>query len=268
MFYSRPVPDRAVRDRIDFPVEARGPARSAGVWYDRAMVATTRWSLVAAATDPAAPGARQALADLCRLYWYPVYAYVRRRGHDHHRAQDLTQAFFARLLENNDLAAADRTRGRFRSFLFAACQHFLANQHDRAAARKRGGGRTHVPLDLAAADGRFAAGPAHDDTPERVFDREWALGLLDRTLTDLRGEYADSGRAKLFDALKGMLAGGADAPYAELARQLGMTEGAVKVAVHRLRQRYRDRLRAAIAETVARPEDVDDEVRDLFAALG
>lgn len=232
------------------------------------MFATTRWSLVAAAQDPAAPESRQALADLCAAYWYPVYAYVRRRGHDHHRAQDLTQAFFARLLEKNDLADADRTRGRFRSFLLTACQHFLANQHDHAKAKKRGGGRSHVALDFGGADDRYAREPAHDDTPERLFDRRWALDLLDRALAELRTEYEESGRGKLFEALKGTLTGGADAAYAELARSLDMTEGAVKLAVHRLRQRYRDRLRAAIAETVEKPEDVDEEVRDLFAALG
>jgi RNA polymerase sigma-70 factor (ECF subfamily) len=233
------------------------------------MFATTHWSLVAAAQDPAAPAAREALADLCRAYWFPVYAYVRRRGHDRHRAEDLTQAFFARLLEKNDLAAADKTRGRFRTFLLTACQHFLANEHDRAAAKKRGGGKGHFPLDFAGAEGRYAHEPAHGDTPERAFERRWALELLDAALAELRAEYVESGRGKLFDALKGCLAGaGADAAYADLAAELDMTEGAVKVAVHRLRQRYRDRLREAIARTVADPADVDDEVRDLFAALG
>jgi RNA polymerase sigma-70 factor (ECF subfamily) len=197
-----------------------------------------------------------------------VYAYVRRRGHDHHAAQDLTQAFFARLLEKNDLAAADRTRGRFRTFLLTACQHFLANAQDYAKAKKRGGGRVAIPLDFADADVRYSHEPAHEETPERLFDRRWALDLLDRALGELKGEYEESGRGKLFDALKGCLAGESEAGYAELAASLGMTEGAVKVAVHRLRQRYRDRLRTAIAETVATPEDVDDEVRDLFAALG
>src|SRR5437764_12749079 len=134
------------------------------------MFATTRWSLVAAAQDAAAPESRQALADLCSAYWYPVYAYVRRRGHDHHAAQDLTQAFFARLLETNDLAAADRTRGRFRTFLLTACQHFLANAHDRATAKKRGGGKAALPLDFAGADARYSHEPAHEETPERLFD--------------------------------------------------------------------------------------------------
>jgi RNA polymerase sigma factor (sigma-70 family) len=232
------------------------------------MFATTRWSLVAAARDPSAPDARQALADLCGLYWYPVYAYVRRREHDHHRALDLTQGFFARLLEKHDLASADRARGRFRSFLLAACQHYLVNQHDHETARKRGGGRAHVPLPFGDAAGRFASEPAHSDTPEKEFDRRWALELLARAVDGLRAEYAESGRAKLFDALKECLTGGAGVNHAGLAEQLGMTAGAVKVAIHRLRQRYRDRLRALIAETVASPDEVDEEIRDLFAALG
>lgn len=232
------------------------------------MFATTRWSLVAAAQDRTAPAARAALADLCRVYWFPVYGYVRRRGHPHHAAEDLTQAFFARLLEKSDLAAADPARGRFRSFLLTACQHFLANEHDRATARKRGGGVAHVPIDFSGADSRTSFEPAGGEPPERAFDREWALGLLDRALTELRAEYAESGRGKLFDGLKDALAGGAEVPYAAKAREIGLTEGAVKVAVHRLRQRYRARLRALIADTVATPDEVDDEIRDLFAALG
>lgn len=232
------------------------------------MFATTRWTLVAAARDPAAPEARRALADLCRLYWYPVYAHVRRRGHGRHAAEDLTQGFFARLLETNDLAAADQTRGRFRSFLLAACRHYLANRHKYETAQKRGGGRAHLPLESGDADRRFAGEPAHADTPEREFDRRWAFELLARAVDGLRAEYAESGRAKLFDALKDCLTGGADVGYAKLADQLGMTVGAVKVAVHRLRQRYRDRLRAAVADTVAGPDRVDEELRDLFAALG
>src|SRR5262245_6218862 len=221
------------------------------------MFATTRWSLVAAAQDPAAPESRQALADLCRQYWYPVYAYVRRRGYDHHKAQDLTQGFFARLLEKNDLAAADRTRGRFRAFLLAACQHFLANQHDYDAAKKRGGGAQPLAIDFAGGAGRYTHEPADPQAAEQYFEREWAVALLDRALAELKAEYVDSGRGPLFEALKGCLAGEAGG-YAELADRLGLTVGAVKVAIHRLRQRYRDRLRTVIAETVATPEDVDD----------
>jgi len=230
------------------------------------MFATTRWSLIAAATDPEAPHAQQALADLCALYWYPVYAYVRRHGGDHHRAEDLTQAFFARLLEKNDLAAADRTRGRFRSFLLATCQHFLANQHDRATAKKRGGGAQPLAIDFAQGDSRYSHEPPDPQPAAQLFEREWAVALLDRALAELKAEYVESGRGKLFDALKGCLAGEAEG-YAELADRLALTVGAVKVAIHRLRQRYRDRLRAVIAETVATPEDVDGEIRDLFTAL-
>jgi RNA polymerase sigma-70 factor (ECF subfamily) len=203
---------------------------------------------------------RRVLVSRVRLRPPPRARPPRRPGPD--------PGFFARLLEKNDLAAADRTRGRFRSFLLAACQHFLANRHDHDTAKKRGGGRARLPLDFADADGRYSREPADENTAERVFDRQWAVGVLDKTLAGLRDEYVESGRAKPFDTLKECLTGAAEASYADLADQLGMTEGAVKVAVHRLRQRYRDRLRAAIAETVATPEEVDDEIRALFAALG
>jgi RNA polymerase sigma-70 factor (ECF subfamily) len=231
------------------------------------MFRTTRWSLIATAGDPAATDSRQALADLCGLYWYPVYAYVRRRTPDRHRAEDLTQAFFTRLLETNDLADADRTRGRFRTFLLTACQHFLANRHDYETAKKRGGGVTLLPIDFGLGEERFAREPADPHTAEADFERRWALTLLDQTLKELRAEYAESGKGPLFDSLKGTLTGDGPA-YRDLAARLGLSEGAVKVAVHRLKQRYRDKLRAVIAETVDKPEDVDEEIRDLFAALG
>lgn len=230
------------------------------------MFRTTRWSLIAAVGDATAPESRQALADLCGLYWYPVYAYVRRRGNDRHRAEDLTQAFFARLLETHDLTAADRTRGRFRTFLLTACQNFLANQHDYEVARKRGGGVRSLPLDFGAGEERFSNEPADPHTAEADFERRWALTLLDQTLKELRAEYVESGKATLFDTLKGTLTGEAGG-YKALGERLDLSEGAVKVAVHRLRQRYRERLRAVIAETVDRPDDVDDEIRDLFSAV-
>jgi RNA polymerase sigma-70 factor (ECF subfamily) len=229
--------------------------------------ATTRWSLIAAARDAGIPAAREALAELCRLYWYPLYAYVRRRGHDHDAAQDLTQGFFARLLERQDWAAVDPERGRFRSFLLAACQHFLANEHDREHSRKRGGGQRLLSLDFADADGRYLREPSHDQTPERLFERRWALTLLEQVLAGLQEEYESAGKGPQFEALKGSLAG-PEVPYAAVAEELGMSEGAVKVAAHRLRQRYRDRLRATIADTVADEAQVDEELRDLFAALG
>jgi RNA polymerase sigma factor (sigma-70 family) len=231
------------------------------------MFRTTRWSLIAAAGDPHAPDSRQALADLCGQYWYPVYAYVRRRGSDRHKAEDLTQGFFARLLETNDLAAADRTRGRFRTFLLTACQHFLANRHDYESARKRGGGVPPLAIDFGEGEERFTHEPADAHTAEAEFERRWAVALLDQALKELRAEYAESGKAAVFDVLKGTLTGDGPA-YRDLGVRLGLSEGAVKVAVHRLKQRYRDRLRAVIAETVDTPADVDDEIRDLFAALG
>jgi RNA polymerase sigma-70 factor (ECF subfamily) len=227
--------------------------------------ATTRWSLIAAARTSGEP-ARQALADLCTLYWFPVYGYFRSRDRDHNTAQDLTQAFFTRLLERNGLAHADPARGRFRSYLLAACQHFLANQHDFDTAQKRGGGQAAVSLDFAAADQRYQIEPADGRTPERLFERQWALALLEQALAGLRTEYADTGKAALFERLKSTLTGDPE-PYAALATELGLTEGAVKVAAHRLRLRYRERLRAAIAETVESPDEVDDEIRALFAAL-
>jgi RNA polymerase sigma-70 factor (ECF subfamily) len=232
------------------------------------MFATTRWSLVAAARDRAAPPAREALAELCRAYWYPVYAFVRRCGHGHAEAEDLTQEFFARLLGKDALAAVDPARGRFRSFLLASCRHFLANQHDRERARKRGGGRPTLPLDFGGADDRYRREPAHDDTPEKLFERRWALALLDEVLARLRAEYEATGKGQLFALLKGHLTGDDPGlPHAAAAEQLGMTEGAVKVAVHRLRKSYRELLRQEIAQTLADPAEVDDEIRSLFAAL-
>jgi RNA polymerase sigma-70 factor (ECF subfamily) len=241
----------------------------AGVFCHRgepAVFATTHWSLILAARG-SSPEARAALEELCRRYWYPLYAYIRRRGHTADAAQDLTQELFARLLERDDLAALDPARGRFRAFLLTACRHFLANEHDRARTLKRGGGRRILALDLGDADRRYAAEPGHEQTPERLFERRWALTLLDQVLRVLRQRYEAAGQADLFERLKGTLTGAADGAYAEAAAALGMTEGAVKVAAHRLRQRYRALLRDEIAQTVADPDEVDDEVRTLFQAL-
>jgi RNA polymerase sigma-70 factor (ECF subfamily) len=227
---------------------------------------TTRWSLIVAAQQPA-PQARDALADLCRAYWYPLYAYIRRRGHDHGAAEDLTQTFFAHLIEKHALDSVSPDRGRFRSFLLASCQHFLANERERANALKRGGGRV-VSLDMSDADGRFRREPNHQETPERLFQRHWALALLDQALGRLRGEYEAAHKEALFDALKGSLSGEGTRAYGELARELGLTESAVKTAAHRLRKRYGELLRQQVRDTVATEADVDDEVRALFAALG
>ncbi len=230
------------------------------------MFASTRWSLVVAARG-SSPPARDALAELCRLYWYPLYAYVRRKGHNHVEAEDLTQEFFTRLLERDDLAAVDPGRGRFRSFLLAACNHFLSNQRDHDRAQKRGGGRQPLPLDFTDAERRYVAEPGHDQTPERLFERRWALTVLDRVLQRLQQDYEEAGKGRFFERLKGQLAGETAGSYAEVAAELGLTAGAVKVATHRLRQRYRDLLRDEIAQTLADPAAVDDEIRALFTAL-
>lgn len=230
---------------------------------------TTHWSLVAAAGRSASPDSARALAALCETYWYPLYAYVRRRGHDLHEAQDLTQEFFAGLLARRNLRAADRKRGKFRTFLLAALQNFLANEWRKEQAQKRGGGKLPLSLDFAAGESRYALEPAHELTAERVFERRWALTLLDQALSKLREEFSAVGKSELFEALKGCLGGeSATAPYEQLAAQLGMTEGAVKTAASRLRRRCRELLRAEIAQTVAGPEDVDDELRQLFSAVG
>lgn len=233
-----------------------------------AAFVTTHWSVVLAARRSDTTRAQAALARLCQAYWYPLYAYVRRRGYGAHDAQDLTQEFFARLLEQNWLAQADRERGRFRTFLLSALSHFLANEWDKARAQKRGGDVQIVPLQLDSAETRYGQEPADPLTPEQCLERRWALALLDEVLSGLRQEHLAAGTEQMFDALKPCLVGDRQAqPYAALAAQLGMTEGAVKVAVHRLRQRYRQLLREEIANTVASPEEVNDEMHHLFAVL-
>jgi len=230
--------------------------------------ATTRWTLVATAGETSAPGAADALAQLCESYWYPLYAYVRRWGYPADEAQDLTQEFFARLLEKRYLQQADPARGRFRSFLLASLKHFLSNERDRARAQKRGGGVAPLSFDVETAEGRYRREPPDIETPDRVFERRWALTLLDRVLGSLAEEHHRAGKGPFFERVRDLLTEGrADAPYAEIAVALGTTEGALKVAVHRLRRRYGELLREAIAETVADPADVDDEIRYLFAAL-
>ncbi|HWG42914.1 MAG TPA: sigma-70 family RNA polymerase sigma factor [Gemmataceae bacterium] len=221
-----------------------------------------------AARNQAAPQAREALAVLCRTYWYPLYAYIRHRGYDVHHAQDLTQDFFTRLLEKDSLATVDRDKGKFRSFLLAACKHFLANAYDRAQAQKRGGGKILGSLDFNAGEGRYSREPAHDLTPEKLFERRWAMTLLHQVLDDLRAEYEQAGKGSVFDRLKSVLSGDSDvAPYSQLAGELNTSEAAVKMTVHRLRRRYRERLRQEIAQTVGNPAHVEQEIRDLFAAL-
>ena len=229
---------------------------------------TTHWSVVLAAGGTDTPHARAALEDLCRTYWYPLYAYARRRGKSVEDAQDLTQAFFARLLERHWVGDADRERGRFRTFLLTAMNRFMAGEWDKVRAQKRGGGVGHVPLQLGAAETRYGCEPADERTPEQYFERRWALTLLDAVLQRLRAEYEVEGKRKLFAVLSSTLTGDrASQPYGTLATQLGLSEGAEKVAVHRLRKRYRHLLREEIAQTMAEGEDVDEELRHLFAAL-
>ena len=224
--------------------------------------------MVVAASHGHAERGRESLARLCQDYWFPLYAYVRRRGHSPDEAQDLTQAFFARLLEKNWVAGADRSRGRFRTFLLVAMKHFLADEWDRASARKRGGGAVHLPLSFDTAEARYVDEPADRETPERIYERRWAVALLDAVVTRLRTEYDIEGKGPLFAALHPCLVGERTAqPYAQLADSLGSSEAAIKSAVHRLRQRYRRLLRDEVAGTVDAAEDVEDELRHLFAAL-
>jgi RNA polymerase sigma-70 factor (ECF subfamily) len=229
--------------------------------------ATTRWSLVLAAGLGGTPDAARALAALCESSWYPLYAEARRRGFGAEEASDRVQGFFARLLESDGIAVADPARGRFRSFLLAAFGHFLANEWDRQRAKKRGGDRKIASLDARDGELRLFREPAHESTPERVFDRRWALALIERALGRLESEYARAGKAAVFAALKPALGGDRGVPYADLARTLGISEGAVKVAMHRLRARAGELIRDEVAQTVGSPEEVDDELRLLFAAL-
>jgi RNA polymerase sigma-70 factor (ECF subfamily) len=230
---------------------------------------TTRWSRVVAAGGRAAPEARQALAELCAAYWYPLYAFIRRKGWNPEDALDGTQDYFAALLEKRTVAAADPSKGRFRSFLLTDCTHFLAHRRERDRAAKRGGGIAPLSIDIRDAEGRYLREPAHSLTPERLFQRDWALELLDGVLARLRREYEHSGRAATFEALKCVLtADSPSVPHAELAARLGTTPGAAQVAVHRLRKRYRALIREAIAATVVDRAEVESEIRELFAALG
>lgn len=229
---------------------------------------TTHWSVVLSAGSADTTQAHAALEHLCRTYWYPIYHFVRRQGHSTHDAQDLTQAFFARLLEKNWLAAADQSRGRFRSFLLLVLKRFLAGEWHRANAKKRAGDRLCLPLQLDTAETRYLREPADTTTPEQAFEKQWALTLLETVLTQLRQDYERDGKGELFAAIKPCLTGSRESqPYAELAGKLDLSEGAVRVAVHRLRERYRERIKAEIASTVAVPEDVDREMRHLFRVL-
>jgi len=210
---------------------------------------------------------REALARLCQLYWYPVYVFIRRQEHSADDAGDLTQEFFLRVLDKSYLKQADPQRGRFRSFLIACLRHFLSNEADRARAQKRGGGHAILPLEIETGEQRYQLEPRDELTPDKVFDRQWTLMLLERVLGQLRTEQIDRGKEKVFEELKGVLAGESDLPYSVVGRTLGMSEDAVKVAVHRLRKRFRELLTAEVAQTVSDPNDVRDEIRYLIESV-
>jgi len=230
---------------------------------------TTRWSVVLQAGRGEGERSRAALSELCATYWYPLYAYVRRRGHKPEDAQDLTQSFFTRLLEKNVVHAADPARGRFRAFLLGSLKNFLANEWDREHAQKRGGGRTPLSLDFDAANERFRREPAFHLTPEMEYERNWALAVLERALTRLEGEYDKRGKGALFARLRSALvAADDDDSRLAMAKDLKMTEGAVKVALHRMRAAFRESLRFEVAETVGAERDCEDELRALIDALG
>jgi len=231
-----------------------------------AQFATTHWSVVLAAGERELPQAAEALEKLCRAYWYPLYVYVRRQGNSPEDAQDLTQIFFSRVLEKNYFAKADRDRGKFRTFLLGSLKNFLINEWKRAGRLKRGGDLTFLSIDANVAEDRYATEPANESNPDAAYEQRWAVTLIEHVLATLRREYSAADKARLFEELKGFIWGDkSTAPYAEIAGHLNLTEETVKVAVHRLRQRFRELLRAEVAHTVARPEDIDGELRHLIS---
>jgi RNA polymerase sigma factor (sigma-70 family) len=244
--------------------ENEGPIRPRRSWFP-----STQWTAVVRAGCGSGSEAGRALTRLCEDYWFPLYSFVRRSGFGAAEAEDLTQEFFARLLEKQYLAVADPQRGKFRSFLLASLKHFLANEWHRAHAQKRGGPRGVTAIDFRDAESRYGAQPADTLTPERLYERRWAIALLEHVLEELRREMAREGKSVLFDGLKELLPGPSDSrSYGQIAVELGTTEAAVKMAVHRLRRRYRELLKDRIAQTVAGPDDLEDELRQLFSAVG
>ena len=243
---------------------SRRAPRPSNAWF-----VTTHWSVVLSAREKDSSQSAAALETLCRTYWCPLYAFVRRQGRAPEDAQDLTQAFFARLLEKDYLKSVAEEKGKFRTFLLVALKRFLANEWDREHAQKRGGFAPVVSINQEVAESRFAAEPSHNLQPDVLFDRQWAMTLLERTMAQLQEEYRVSGRAKLFEYLQDCLGREESAlPYTQIAARLNVTEPAVKMAVQRLRARYRDILRAEIAHTVSSPQQAEEEIRHLFASFG
>jgi RNA polymerase sigma factor (sigma-70 family) len=234
----------------------------------RPRFATTHWSVISAAGKSSSPQQKQALETLCQSYWFPLYAYLRQRGYGTHQAEDLTQAFFAHILEKKDLQTADPKNGKFRSFLLVRLKYFLSDERDRAQAKKRGGGKKVLSLSIQNAEGQYALEPANQLSPEMLFEKSWALTVLERTMGRLEAEMADKNKQKLFDCLKVYLTTDKDViPYQDMAAELKITEGSVRVAVHRLRRRYRKLLRDEIAQTVGGEDQIEEEMGFLFAAL-
>ena len=240
----------------------RGSTGTPGQWF-----LTTHWSVVQAAGGDSTRS-RMALEQLCQTYWYPLYAFARRTGLNAHDAEDSVQSFFLKCLEKDTLNAADQSKGRFRSFLLIAFKRFLSNEREKLSARKRGGDRVVVELDSLTAEQRYATEPVEMDSAEKLYERRWALTLLEQVLKRLENEQANAGHAESFSAMKEFLTGaGRGTPYSELAVKLGTTESSIKVSVHRLRKRYRELLEAEIANTVSTPEEVEEERRHLLSAL-
>jgi RNA polymerase sigma factor (sigma-70 family) len=241
---------------------------SAGSFSKESQFTSTHWTVVLAAGQRELPEAAAALEKLCRTYWYPLYVFARRGGNSAEDAQDLTQDFFARLLEKNYLAKADRDRGRFRAFLLGSMKNFMVNEWKRSSRLKRGGGIEFLQIDADCAEDRYLAEPADEASPENTYERRWAITLIEQVLATLREEHEAAAKSQLFQELKGFIWGEkSTASYAEIAGHLSLSEGAVKVAVHRLRQRFREILRAEVANTVARPDEVDSELRHLISLV-
>lgn len=231
------------------------------------MFPETHWTLVLAAGQTMESEGQRALESLCQAYWYPVYGYIRNSGYSADDAQDLTQEFFLELLDGVFLQQVDRGRGRFRTFLLGAVKFFLSDQHRRRNAQKRGGGKEIIPFGISGGEATLSREPAHTDTPERIFERRWANTVLHRALQHLRQEFAAHGRADYFDEVKVYLAGQAELPYADMARRLNLSEGALKAGIHRLRKRYQQTLRAEVASMVSDDAEVEAEIRYLAATL-
>ena len=228
----------------------------------------THWSMVLLAGHKSSPDADTALATLCATYWFPLYAYARRKGHNGSEAQDLTQEFFSQLIEKDYVSTADPERGRFRAFLLTSFKHFLSKERDKARTQKRGGGRLPLSLDLASGESRYLSGPYATLTPEQLYDRQWAVALLDRVMRRLADEMRESGKADQFDQLKEFMVGDSKGTtYAKTAKSLGTTEAAAKMVTHRMRKRYRELLRQEVVETLAHVADAEDEIRSLFATF-